>query len=55
MEILRLRISKSEKETVRKEAKKLGISMSAFVRLLLRQWSDGIKFEKRVPEEGKRK
>lgn len=51
MEILRLRISKTEKEVARKEAGKLGISMSAFIRLLLRQWSDGIKFERRTPNE----
>ena len=29
------------------EADKLGISLSAFVRLLIRQWGDGIEFRKR--------
>jgi len=29
------------------EAKKLNLSVSAFIRLLIKQWSNGIKFEKR--------
>ena len=33
------------------EAKKLNLSVSAFIRLLIKQWSDGIKFEKRESEE----
>jgi len=29
------------------EAKKLNLSVSAFIRLLIKQWSNGIKFERR--------
>ncbi|MBA7575064.1 hypothetical protein ES708_16881 [subsurface metagenome] len=29
------------------EARKLNLSVSAFIRLLIKQWSNGIKFEKR--------
>jgi len=37
----------ADKAKVEAEAKKLGISVSAFIRLLIKQWSNGIKFEKR--------
>lgn len=36
-----------------KEASRLGLSVSAFLRLLIRQWSDGIKFEKEKTSSGK--
>ena len=31
------------------EAKQLGISVSAFIRLLIRNWSNGITFERNKP------
>ena len=40
------RVDAKEKEKIEVEAKKLGISVSAFIRLLIRNWSNGIKFEK---------
>jgi len=33
------------------EAKKLNLSVSAFIRLLIKRWSNGIKFEKRINEK----
>ncbi len=37
-------------ESADKEAQRLGISFSAFVRLLMTQYFDGIKFERRREE-----
>lgn len=45
-EVIRFRIDADEKEKVEAEAKRLGISVSAFLRLLIKQWSISIKFEK---------
>lgn len=45
MKALYIRIEDNEHKAIQAEAKKLGISVSAFVRLLLKNWSDGIKFE----------
>ncbi len=45
-EVIRFRVDADEKENIEAEAKKLGISVSAFLRLLIKQWSNGIKFEK---------
>ena len=45
-ETIRFRIEEEEKRKIEAEAKKLGISVSAFIRLLIRNWSNGIKFEK---------
>jgi len=42
-----VRLTQEEKETLVKEAQKAGMSISAFIRLLLRNWSDGIRFEKK--------
>ncbi len=33
------------------EAKKQNLSVSAFIRLLIKQWSGGIRFEKRTDKE----
>lgn len=41
-----VRATKEEKAMAEKEARKVGMSVSAFIRLLIRQWSDGIKFER---------
>ncbi len=43
-----VRLTQEEKDTLVKEAQKVGISISAFVRLLLRNYSNGIRFEKKV-------
>ncbi|MBA7632858.1 hypothetical protein ES703_40413 [subsurface metagenome] len=48
--MIRFLVSSEEAEKLEQEAKKLGISVSAFMRLLIKQWSDGIKFEKRDTE-----
>lgn len=46
-EFLMVRMTKEEKDTLAGEAQKLGISISAFIRLLLRNWSNGITFQKK--------
>ncbi len=46
-EVITIRMKTEDKARVEAEAKKLGISLSAFIRLLIKQWSNGIKFEKR--------
>ena len=44
--VITIRMEAEDKERVEAEARKLGISLSAFIRLLIKQWSNGIKFEK---------
>lgn len=44
--VIRFRASKTEKDDIEAEAQKLGISVSDFLRLLFRNYSDGIRFEK---------
>ena len=47
VEIVRFRVTAEEKANIKREARNLGISVTAFIRLLIKQWSDGdIKFEK---------
>jgi len=46
-EVITIRMGTEEKARVEVEAKKLGISVSAFIRLLIKQWGNGIKFERR--------
>ncbi|GAI80681.1 unnamed protein product [marine sediment metagenome] len=46
-EVITIRMGTEDKKRVEAEAKKLGLSVSAFIRLLIKQWSNGIKFEKR--------
>ena len=43
-----IRLTAGEKLTLVDEAQKLGISLSAFIRLLLRNWADGINFSKKT-------
>lgn len=43
-----IRITPTEKDTLAAEAQRLGISISAFIRLLLRGWVDGVNFTKKV-------
>lgn len=45
-EVVRFRVEADDKQKLEAEAKKLGLSVSAFIRLLIRNWSDGIRFEK---------
>lgn len=44
--VIIIRIGTEDKARVEAEARKLGISVAAFIRLLIRNWSDGITFEK---------
>jgi len=44
--VVRFRMDAREKEALEAEAKKLGLSVSVFIRLLIKQWTDGIKFER---------
>lgn len=41
-----LRLTPAEKQLLSQEAQKLGISISAFVRLLFRNWASKVTFEK---------
>ena len=50
--MIRFQVSLEDAEKLEGEARKLGLSVSAFIRLLIKQWSKGIKFEKRVDIEG---
>jgi len=46
-EVITVRMEAEDKERAEAEARKLGISVSAFIRLLIKQWNNGIKFERR--------
>ncbi len=46
-ENLMVRMTPEEKMLMVSEAQKLGISLSAFVRLILRNWAGTIKIEKK--------
>jgi len=50
--MIRFLVSLEDAKKLEEEARKLGISVSAFIRLLIKQWSNGIKFEKRGNSEG---
>jgi len=52
LKMIRFLVSLEDAEKLEEEARKLGISVSAFIRLLIKQWSDGIKFEKRGDTKG---
>jgi len=45
-EVIRFRVEAEDKAKIEIEARKLGISVSAFIRLLIRNWSNGIRFER---------
>jgi len=45
--MIRFLVPVEDAKKLEAEAKKLGISVSAFIRLLIKQWSDGIRFERR--------
>lgn len=45
-EVIRFRVETEDKEKLEATAKGLGLSVSAFLRLLIKNWSNGIKFER---------
>lgn len=48
-----IRMTKAEYKSAQVEAGKVGLSVSGFIRLLLRQFHNGIRFEKDNKGEGK--
>ena len=48
MKMIRFLLPVEDAKKLEEEAKKLNIAVSAFIRLLIKQWSEGIKFEKRT-------
>jgi hypothetical protein len=47
-ETMQIRLSPEEKDSITKEAERLGISATAFLLLLVKQFNDGIRFEKKT-------
>lgn len=45
--MLTIPVSQEEMDMTKKEADKLGMSVSAFIRLLIKNWADGVVFEKK--------
>ena len=45
--MIRFLVPAEDAKKIEEEARKLNLSVSAFIRLLIKQWSNGIKFEKR--------
>ncbi|MBA7648744.1 hypothetical protein ES703_56532 [subsurface metagenome] len=45
--MVRFLVPIEDAKKLEEEARKLNLSVSAFIRLLIKQWSNGIKFEKR--------
>ncbi|MBA7477531.1 hypothetical protein ES705_36867 [subsurface metagenome] len=45
--MIRFLVPIEDAKKLEEEARKLNLSVSAFIRLLIKQWSNGIKFEKR--------
>ena len=50
--MIRFLVPLKDAKKLEEEARKLNLSVSAFIRLLIKQWSDGIRFEKRGDSEG---
>lgn len=50
-QVIRFITTTEDKAKVKAEAKSLGISVSAFIRLLIQNWSQGIKFEREKSRE----
>ena len=46
-----IRLSEEDKSAIEQDAWKLGLSVTAFIRLLYKQWSDGIRFERRNTQQ----
>ena len=49
--MIRFLVPLEDAKKLEQEAKKQNLSVSAFIRLLIKQWSGGIRFEKRTDEE----
>lgn len=49
--MIRFLLNQNEASKLEKEASKLGLSVSAFIRLLIRNWSNGIRFERDKEDE----
>ena len=47
-EVVRFRMDADEKEALEAEAKKLGLSVSAFIRLLIKQWELELSLSEKV-------
>ncbi|GAI84774.1 unnamed protein product, partial [marine sediment metagenome] len=45
--MIRFLVPSEDAKKLEEEAKKLNLSVSAFIRLLIKQWSNGIRFERR--------
>ncbi|GAI93474.1 unnamed protein product [marine sediment metagenome] len=45
--MVRFLVPVEDAKKLEEEARKLNLSVSAFIRLLIKQWSNGIKFERR--------
>ena len=45
--MIRFLVALEDARKLEEEAGKLNLSVSAFIRLLIKQWSNGIKFERR--------
>lgn len=45
--MIRFLVPLEDAKKLEQEAKKLNLSVSAFIRLLIKRWSNGIKFERR--------
>ncbi len=51
--MLTIPVSEEEMNMAKQEADKLGMSVSAFIRLLIKNWADGVVFEKKKPNSDK--
>jgi len=49
--MVRFLVPLEDAKKLEQEAKRQNLSVSAFIRLLIKQWSGGIRFEKRTDEE----
>jgi len=48
MKTLYVRVSDEEHRIVTADSKRLGVSLSGFIRLLIKNWSDGVRFEQKA-------
>ena len=46
--VIRIRTTTQQAKMLKKESDKIGLSVSAFVRLLIKNWDNGVSFEKKV-------
>ncbi len=45
--MLTIPVSEAEMDMAKESAQKLGMPVSSFIRLLLKNWADGVTFEKK--------